>query len=160
MEKELEQKIQSTTINVSMLRGLVITNAVSIEAFIGAIIANYFVKSDKHSDFSTTALSDPFFSFGLKVNILRKIMRKINFSHYKTFRDDLDKMWRLRNRFAHSMMFGFDGELIYDKGENPMEKKKAKEMYDEFILLYPKVMGELEKLFWHIIGKPRPVSEK
>ena len=157
--EEFNKKIQNITTNVSALRGFVITKAVNVEALIGAIITNYFVKSDKHSGFSTMALSDQFFSFGLKINIFKKILRKMEYTHYKEFKDDLDRLCRLRNRFAHAMMFGFEGDLIYDKGEKPMETKKAKEMYDEFISLYLKVMEELDKLFWHIIGKAKHVQK-
>lgn len=74
---------------------------------------------------------------------------------YDGFIVDLDKINRLRNRFAHSGMFGFDGHLIYDKGDKPMEIKKAKEMYDEFMPLWIKVWEELDKIFMHIIGKTK-----
>ena len=39
-----------------------------------------------------------------------------------------------------------------------MKIKKAREMYDEFMSIYPKVVEELDKLFWHIIGKPNPYN--
>ena len=129
----------------------------NIDAHIGAIITNYFVLSDKHSSFSTMVLSDPYFSFGMKINILHKILDKIKWKPYDAFKDDLRRANELRNRFAHSMMYGFEGDLIYPKGEKPMGIKKAKEMYDEFMSLYPKVTEELDKLFGHIIGKQKPV---
>ena len=139
------------------MRGLIITETVNIDAHIGAIITNYFVLPDKHSSFSTMVLSDPYFSFGMKINILKKILNKIEWKSYDKFKNDLHRIDELRNRFAHSMMFGFDGDLIYPKGEKPMGTKKAKEMYDEFMSIYPKVVKELDNLFWHIIGKPKPV---
>jgi len=157
--EELKKKIEQTTKEVSFLRGIVITKSVDIELLIGALITNYFVLSDKHSKFSEVVLSDPYFSFGLKINILKKILNKINWISYNGFKEDLDKIQRLRNRFAHSGMFGFDGDLIYDKGEKPMEIKKAKEMYDEFIPLWANVMEELDKVFWNIIGKPNPFKK-
>jgi len=158
MEEELKNKIEQTTKEVSFLRGLVITKAVDIELMIGALITNFFVLSEKHSKFSEMVLSDPYFSFGLKINILRKILKKINWTSYEGFKEDLDKLRRIRDRFAHSGMFGFDGDLIYDRGEKPMEIKKAKEMFDEFIPLWSKVFNELENIFWHIIGKPNPLK--
>ena len=156
-KEELGKKIEKTVKEVSFLRGLVITKAVDIELSIGAIITNYFVLSNKHSEFLSMVLSDPYFSFGLKINILKKILAKINWSSYNGFNEDLNKINLLRNRFAHSGLFGFDGDLIYDKGEKPMEIKKAKEMYDEFIQLWSKVFEELGRIFWHVIGKPKPV---
>jgi len=158
MEEGLRKKIEQTTKDVSFLRGIVITKAVDIELMIGALITNFFVLSDKHSKFSEMVLSDPYFSFGLKINILKKMLTKINWVSYEGFKGDLDKLRRIRDRFAHSGMFGFDGDLIYDKGEKPMEIKKAKEMYDEFIPLWSKVFEELDKIFWHIIGKPSPLK--
>ncbi len=159
MDEELAKKIEQTTKEVSFLRGVVITKSVDIEMYIGALITNYFVLSDKHSKFSAMVLSDPYFSFGLKINILKKILKKINWTSYDGFKEDLYKIQQLRNRFAHSGMFGFDGDLIYDKGEKPMEIKKAKEMYDEFIPLWSKVWEELDKMFWHIIGKSNPLKK-
>ena len=159
MDEELAKKIEQTTKEVSFLRGIVITKSVDIELLIGALITNYFVLSDKQSKFSNMVLSDPYFSLGLKINILKKILNEIGLTSYDGFKKDLEKIQRLRNRLAHSGMFGFDGDLIYDKGEKPMEIKNAREMFDEFIPLWSKVMEELEKMFWHIIGKPSPFKK-
>ncbi len=156
MDEELRKKIGKNVKEVSFLRGVVITKAVDIELMIGALITNYFVLSKKHTAFSSMALSDPFFSFGLKISIFRKILSKINWKPYKGFKEDLDKIARLRNRFAHSMLFGFHGDLIYPVGEKHMKTKNAKKMYDEFMQLHIKVMEELENIFWHVIGKPNP----
>ncbi len=103
-------------------------------------------------------ISDPYFSFGMKINILKKILNEINLKPYDNFKNDLHRLDELRNRFAHAMMFGFEGDLIYPKGEKPIGIKKAKEMYDEFMKIYQKVVEELDKTFWHIIGKPRPIK--
>jgi len=70
--EELAKKIEQTIKEVSFLRGVVITKAVDIELLISALITNYFVLSDKHSKFSEMVLSDPYFSFGLKINVLKK----------------------------------------------------------------------------------------
>ena len=158
--EDLKKKIGDTTINVSVLRGLIITKSIDIDAYVGALITNYFVSSSKHSKFREMVLSDPYFSFGLKISILKKILNNIELKPYKGFKDDLHRIDILRNRFAHSTMFGFDGDLSYPAGEKPMKTKKAKEMYDEFMLLYPKVMEELSNLFWHIIGKPNPFKKE
>lgn len=155
---ELKKKIFNTKVNVSFLRGLIITEAVNIDAHIGAIITNYFVLPNKHSRFSTMVISDPYFSFGMKINILKKIINEINWKPYDEFKNDLHRLDELRNRFAHAMMFGFEGDLIYPKGEKPMGIKKAKEMYDEFMSIYPKVVEELDSIFWHVIGKPKPAK--
>lgn len=157
MEEEIKKKVIDAKVNVSVLRGMVINEAVNIDAYIGAIITNYFVLSNKHSDFSNMVISDPYFSFGMKINILKKIINKIVWKSYDGFKDDLHRIDELRNRFAHSVMFGLEGDLIYPKGEKPMGIKKGKEMFDEFMSIYPKVMEELDKIFWHIIGKPKPV---
>lgn len=159
MNEDLSKKILDTKVSVSFLRGLVITETVNIDAHMGAIITNYFVLENKHSKFSTNVLSDPYFSFGLKTSILKKIINEIGWKPYNDFKDDLYRINKLRNIFAHSMMFGFDGDLIFQKGEKPIETKKAKEMYEEFMSIYPKVTEELDNLFWHIIGKPNPTKK-
>jgi len=155
--EDFKRKVLKTKVDVSVLRGLIITEAVNIDAHIGAIITNYFVFPDKHSRFSTMVISDPYFSFGMKINILKKILNEINWKSYGPFKNDLHRLDELRNRFAHAMMFGFEGDLIYPKKEKPMGIKKAREMYDEFMSLYPKVTEELDKIFWSIIGKKKPV---
>jgi hypothetical protein len=160
MDEELKKKVLNTKVDVSFLRGLIITEAVNVDAHIGSIITNYFVLSDKQSKFSTIVLSDPYFSFGMKINILKKILSEIKWKSYDGFKDDLHRLDELRNRFAHSMMFGFEGDLIYPKGEKPMGIKKAREMYDEFIPLWSKVFEELDRIFWNVIGKPKLIKPK
>src|SRR3989344_1561885 len=157
--KDFKKKAMDTKVNVSIMRGLVITEAVNIDAHIGSIITNYFILSDKHSKFSTMVLSDPYFSFGLKINVLKKIINEIGWKNYNHFKEDLYRINELRNIFAHSLMYGVDGDLIFQKGEKPIETKKAKEMYDEFMSLYAKIVEDLDNLFWHIIGKPNPFKK-
>ena len=89
--EELVKKIEQTTKEVSFIRGVVITKSVDIELLIGALITNYFILSNKHSKFSEMVLSDPYFSFGLKINILKKLLNKIGWTSYKGFKEDLDK---------------------------------------------------------------------
>ena len=158
-QEEFKQKVEQTIKELSFLRGIIITKSIDTDAYIGAIITNYFVLSDKQSNFTQMVLTDPYFSFGLKISILKKILNKINWDSYKGFKDDLHRINELRNRFAHSVPFGFEGHLSYSAGEKPMKIKKAKAMYDEFMLLYAKVFEELDNLFWHIIGKPKPVKK-
>lgn len=155
MNEELKKKIEQTIKEISDLRGIIITKSIDIDAYVGALITNYFVLSNRQSDFTTMVLSDPYFSFGLKISILKKILNKINWNPYKEFKDDLHRINELRNRFAHSVPFGFDGHLSYPAGEKPMKIKKANEMYDEFMSLYPKVLSELDKIFWFLVEESK-----
>ena len=136
---------------ISDLRGAVITYAVDIEAYIGWIISIYFASSHKQYEFSTLVLSDPYFSFGLKISVLKKMLNQINWNPYKDFKKDLHRIEALRNRFAHSMVYGIDGELMYTEGEKPLKVKKAKEMYDEFFTLRPKVFEELKDVLLFLV---------
>src|SRR3989344_1594030 len=158
--EEFKKKFMKAKIDISVMRGLVMTEAVNIEAHMGVIITSHFAISNKHSDFSTMVLEDPYFSFGLKVNILKKIIKKIKWETYREFNKEIYRVEELRNIFAHSIMYGFEGDLMYQKRDKTMENKKAKEMYDEFMSLYLKVEEELDKLFWHIIGKPNPFKKE
>lgn len=151
VDEKLLEKIAQSRKEVSEMRGIIITKSVDIDGFIGAIITNYFVIPKMHSNFSLFVSSNPYFSFGLKIDILKKIINELKFEYYANFKDDLTRVNELRNRFAHSIQFGFEGDLAYSAGEKSIKIKKAKEMYDEFMGLYPKVKNELEKILQHII---------
>ena len=49
----------------------------------------------------------------------------------------------------------YDGDLSYPAGEKPMKIKKAREMYDKFMSLYPKVSSELEKIFLFLVEESK-----
>lgn len=151
--EEFKKKIEQTSKELLVLRGAIIHKSIDIDAYAGAIIENYFVLPNKHTEFRDMVISDPYFSFGLKIKILKKILKKINWDSYEALKEDLYRVNEIRNLFAHSVPFGFDGHLSCYIGEKPMEIKKAKEMYDEFIPLWTKTMGELDKVFQYIIGQ-------
>jgi len=154
-QEDFKKKLAETRKEISYLRGIVITKSVDMDGFIGALIGNYFVKSDKQSDFLTIVLCDEYFSFGLKISILNKILSKMGWKPYSSFKDDLNQINRLRNRFAHALMYGLEGELSYSAGEKITKVKKAKEMYDEFMNLYPKVFEELNKILNHLLEESK-----
>jgi len=153
--EELKNKINQTITEISSLRGWIITKSIDIDSYIGAIINNYFVLSNRQSDFTTIVMSDPYFSSGLKISILNKIHNKLNWNSYVGFKKDLYRINELRNRFAHSVPFGFEGHLSYSAGEKPIKIKKAKEMYDEFMNLYSKILEELDKIFCFLVEESR-----
>ena len=156
---EFKKKIGRTIKEVSYLRGDIITSAINIEGGIDAIILNYFIDQKKPSDFTGMVLSDSSFTFGLKLKIFKKILGKIELDTYPEFKDDLYRIMELRNRFAHSFMFGFDGHLSYPAGEQ-LKNKKAVEMHKEFMSLYLRANEELEKIFWFVIGKEKPEMKR
>jgi hypothetical protein len=155
-QEDLNLKIINTIERVSFLRGLVITKFIDIEGYIEAIVKIYFVLPDKHVRFGDMVFSDPYFSFGVKRNVLLKILSQISLDTYKEFKEDLHKADKLRNRFAHSVMFGFDGHLTYQHSNKPtMEIKKVEEMYNEFMILWSRLYQELSRIFDYLVNNKK-----
>lgn len=146
MMENLLEKHQRSISEVSFLRGEIITKTIDLEFLIGVILIKYFILPKKQSDFLIMALSDPYFSFGLKINLLSRVLYKIKSGDYKQIRTDLIRINILRNRFAHSKQMGFDGDLMYLKCVKSSGFKQARDMYNEFIKLYFKVQSELIKV--------------
>lgn len=154
---DFNKKIIETVEKVSLLRGLVITKFIDIEKYIEVIIENYFVLPGKGIMFKELVLSDSYFNFGLKKKILLGIIDKIKFEENEKFEKDLYKIEKIRNRLAHSGMFGFDGHLIYQGDKKVMEIKEVEELYNDFMLLWVKIYPELQKIFQKVIETPKPL---
>jgi len=129
---------------ISECRAEVITKFLDLERMVNIIISEYYLGSIS-GNFLIDVLYDPFFSFGLKINILEKIgavkegdiilVRKLN---------------TIRNIFAHEQ-FGF---VVEEKEEKIvfLDTKRGKEIdyaaeYRLFLQLYPNVLGALDKIY-------------
>lgn len=93
---------------ISKARGQVIDNFVQIETLIASIISNFYVgRQNPYSFmFSLQVLYDENCSFGMKRNILKKILELIQLERNKKKEDgsNFEKLYKLnkvRNLFAH-----------------------------------------------------------
>ena len=156
MEKQMEIDVKKVLEKIAQYRGVIITDSINIERFIEAIIINYFVKEEKSSEFLVKCITDEYFSFGLKIRILEKL----DFSTYDGFFEDIRKMNKIRNIFAHCSPGSFTGGLsYYNEKIKSRETRELEEFHKEFLGRIKKVQSQLEKLFDELIkSKNEPKS--
>lgn len=115
------------------MRADVLEELSGIESFINIIISNhYFGKTC--DDFVIEVLQDEYFSFALRGNILKKILKKRDFYERKKF-ENFSELGRIRNKFAHIYLPTLDrkkGEIRYPHPRHPEEDINYKELYDDF----------------------------
>ena len=146
MDKEGLRKL---IVKVREYRGAVIHDFISIEAFISSIIAIYFAKKEKNNEFNRTVMDDEYFSFGLKINILEKL----NLVVYNGFFEDIRRLNKIRNIFAHNIPTLDEGFYCYDKKDKKQNHKKMKELYEEFTNKTKIVDAQLDKIFSELVKK-------
>jgi hypothetical protein len=137
------EKIKEYTNKIAQYRGVIIHDSINIEALINAIITIYFVKANKNNEFSTNVIGDEFFSFGLKINILDKL----KFERYKEFIDDIRRINKIRNFFAHCLPTLNEELYCYNQDKKMHEPKKLDELHKEFLEKIKKINPQLDKIF-------------
>jgi len=152
MDKE---EIQKNLNKLSQYRGVIIQDSINIEAWIDAILINYFIKENKHSEFLTKVIEDENFSFGMKINILEKL----NLGTYKRFTEDIRRINNIRNIFAHCLPSSFTALSYYNKKTRMHETKELVEFHKEFLEKLKKVNEELGKIFNKLIEEKKKESE-
>lgn len=146
------QELNVVLNKIAQYRGVIIQDAINIEAMVDSIIINYFIKSNKHSEFLTKVTEDEGFSFGLKINILEKL----NFEVYSEFIQDIRRINNIRNIFAHCLPGSFTGGLsYYNKNNKTHEIKELDEFYKEFLEKLKKVDEQLQKLFLKLVEESK-----
>ena len=151
-----KEELNTLLNKIAQYRGVIITDSINIEGMINSIIINYFVKEEKHSKFLMNVVSDEYFSFGLKINILEKL----NFDIYKEFFQDVRRVNNIRNIFAHCTPTLDGGLSFYNKNKKTQETKKLEELHKEFLEKIKKVDGQLEKLFWKLVEENKREKDK
>ena len=139
---EFPKKIEESAKNLKRLRGNVVHNTLDIEYGISAILTNYYIKTERHSEFLIKSLSDESFNFGLKFRIFQKTFPK---ESYQGFFEDIRTIMHIRNVLAHAPMMGLNGEILYNKGLR-IEIEEAQKLHNEFYKLHTKVLEELNKI--------------
>ncbi len=150
MEKELRKKIHKTRKRLIAHRGAVITQSIDVEAMVGSIIRLYFVKGEKHTEFTRKVMEESNFTFGLQINVLEKL----DFGYSDSLIKDLKRIMQIRNIFAHCIPIGFDGRLAgYDRNKKDFEERELEEWYREFLVKVVKVHNELDEIFMKLVEK-------
>lgn len=129
---------------ISKYRSEVIERTINVEWLINAIISQHYFKRVVRP-FLLEVLYDEYFSFGLRRRILEKIVK--DFDQRKL--QDLNRVNRIRNYFAHCNQEFFEGaELPENSAEgkviDPRRLDRAidfEELHDEFA----KIVGGLEQ---------------
>lgn len=146
------QKIQN-------YRGSVIGKAIDIEAKIDAILNLYLSKESTQHEFMHKVLDDEYFSFGLKIRILKKI----NLGLDKKLIKKIERMKNIRNEFAHRvpgvipkaghLSISFD-DITKD---NP---KRIEESFEGFAKLINEIEPELDKIFFKLVEENKKDNKK
>jgi len=152
MEEELREKIQKTRERLIAHRGAVITQSIDIEAMVGAIVRLYFVKEEKHSEFTRKVMEEGSFTFGLQINVLEKL----DLGYSKDLIKNLKRIMKIRNIFAHCIPIGFDGKLAgYIRSKKNFEEKELEEWYKEFLDKVIAVSDELDSIFMRLVKRKK-----
>lgn len=129
---------------ISECRAEVITKFLDLERMVNIIISEYYLGAIS-GNFLIDVLYDPFFSFGLKLNILGKI-GTVKESDIILIR----KLNTIRNIFAHEQF-----ELVVGEKEGEtvfLDTRQGKELdyaekYRLFLELYPNVLNALDRIY-------------
>ena len=152
-----ESDLNSVMNKIAQYHGVIITDSINIEALIKSIIINYFVKENKHSEFLIKVITDEYFSFGLKINILEKL----NFDVYKGFFEDIRRMNNIRNIFAHCLPGSFTGGLsYYNDKKKTHEVRELEDFHKEFLEKIKKADEQLHKIFWKLVEENKKEKEE
>ena len=118
-------------------RTKVIEDFIMIEGYINAIISkSYLGKVSKK--FFWEVLQDEYFNFGLRTNILEKILKELSLIEKPNpLINDLRRLSKLRNYFAHCNTAFFDDLEANSRGGIPDPRKTGEylnfeEIYKEF----------------------------
>ncbi len=97
---------------VTRLRGEVITDFATLEMMIDGIILLEYAGSESRTSFWTEVLADDQFTFGLRRNLLSKVLgrRGLLDKVAKNRLNEIGELGNLRNLFAHVGMISHDGE--------------------------------------------------
>lgn len=138
-------------------RGRIVQLFVTLEIAVGLIIARHYLASAPNSslwtDFMVNVLDNHLFTFALKVNVLRHILRVDNLDASPL--EELLELNKIRNKLAHKPVVTKDPVLIDDSEvyfrnpKFPMDSNKfvpVKDVKKQFDSLYPGVLDWLYNL--------------
>jgi hypothetical protein len=130
-------------------RTKVIEDFIMIEGYINSIISKYYLGKVSRKFFGEV-LQDEYFNFGLRTNILEKILNESPvIDKPNPLIDDLKQLSRLRNYFAHCNTAFFEGFEDTSKGGIPHPKKTGE--YLDFEEIYNKFEEKIKRISEQLI---------
>lgn len=122
-----------TTDKVSAYRSEVIEGFILLEAIVDCFINTHYMGKPSMA-FHQEVLYDEYFSFGLKVRIVEKILG----SEEKTMVQSLRRVNNIRNLFAHYAKLRYEGGESFAPNPRKLDKKLDFEaLYAEFMKIVP-----------------------
>jgi hypothetical protein len=136
---------------IQQKRGEVIERTINVEMIVDAIICqNYFKRVV--APFLFEVLNDEYFSFGLKIRILEKVLPDSDRKKLQNLR----RVNTIRNYFAHCNLFvisvGEDDGSIFDP-RKPDRGVDLEELFEEFCSIEPSTTTYLAKKYKEMGGE-------
>ncbi len=123
-------------------RTKVIEDSIMVEGYMNIIISWYFL-GKVSKKFFWEFLSDEYFNFGLRVNILERILLKSALVEKpEQIIEDLRRLNKIRNYFAHCNTAYFEGIEENDRGGIPHPKKTGE--YLDFEAIYKEFESKIK----------------
>lgn len=97
---EWKQKLNEQLSKLPKIRGEIVEAAINVDTLLSAILANYFVPSERQSDFLTKFLCHEQCTSFLKIAVIHRLGLLDNHKNVKKLLEDL---FYYRNLVAHSM---------------------------------------------------------
>lgn len=144
-------KMQEKTVQI---RGNIVNASIQIEMLIDSILTNYFILSEKQSDFITKFLYDELCSANLKIKVINRLGL---LDKQKGIKKDIEDLFYIRNMVAHSPpVLSTNIPLIFSS------KKKIPENLDDlnkkFIDKYEKIKPALLEVLYNLINERKPIQ--
>jgi hypothetical protein len=134
---------------LTKFRTKVIEDFIMIEGYVNTIISKHYL-GVVLKKFFWEVLQDELFNFGLRVNILEKIFSDISsIEKPKHLIEDLRRLSKIRNYFAHSNTSYFEGPPEARKGGVPHPKKSSE--FLDFDALYKEFEEKVQRVSEQLI---------
>jgi hypothetical protein len=152
-----KENLAKASERIQELRGRIVNKAIDVEAMVNAILNLYFAKKEKQNEFMHKVLDDEYFSFGLKI----KILRKINIRLERGLIEKIERIKNIRNEFAHKILgvIPKEGPLSISFNISEENPKNIEELYQDFSKLIEEVIPELDRLFLKLVDEGKKVEE-
>jgi hypothetical protein len=148
--KENKQENLFPMDELSEWRGKIINLTIMVDSTLNSLLLHYFPKSNRAEDFWKIVLHDESFTSSFKIKIINRLGL---LDKYTGIKKDLQRIFEIRNKAAHSMPIGGSSSPIILINSRTSEIKSLEIMYNELLQLIPKVNSALEEVMIQIVKK-------